>query len=163
MLSLLILTLITIHSNVIQEVNVPPVHDIVVITATHKKVRDPIYCLAQNIYFEARNQSVEGQDAVAYVVFNRVRSISYPNDICSVIYQPGQFSWTFDSRSNEPKDTKQWHSIYERARTLIKERNINAVYVDGAISYHADYINPYWSASMKLVAQIDNHLFYKNM
>ena len=34
---------------------------------------EQIYCLAQNIYFEAGNQSLEGMAAVADVTLNRVQ------------------------------------------------------------------------------------------
>ena len=44
-------------------------------------------CLALNIFFEARNQSLEGQLAVADVVFNRVRDPRYPDNVCDVVYQ----------------------------------------------------------------------------
>ena len=44
-------------------------------------------CLALNVYFEARNQPVNGQIAVSSVVLNRVKSNKYPNDICSVVKQ----------------------------------------------------------------------------
>ena len=46
-----------------------------------------VACLALNIYFEARNQSFEGQVAVAQVVFNRVADHRYPDNVCDVIYQ----------------------------------------------------------------------------
>ena len=45
------------------------------------------HCLATNIYFEARGESLEGKKAVAFVTLNRVESESFPNDICSVVYQ----------------------------------------------------------------------------
>ena len=44
-------------------------------------------CLAQAIYFEARNEPARGQQAVAQVVLNRVFSPYYPKDVCSVVYQ----------------------------------------------------------------------------
>ena len=44
-------------------------------------------CLAKNIYFEARNQSVAGQIAVAQVVINRVNDDRFPNTICKVVQQ----------------------------------------------------------------------------
>ena len=44
-------------------------------------------CLTQAVYHEARNQSDEGQRAVAQVVLNRVRHPSYPNSVCGVVYQ----------------------------------------------------------------------------
>ena len=46
-----------------------------------------IFCLAQNIYFEAGNQPIAGKIAVAQVVQNRVKNRDYPNTICGVVYQ----------------------------------------------------------------------------
>ena len=41
-----------------------------------------LQCLTQAVYYEARNQSADGQRAVAQVVLNRVRHPSYPNSVC---------------------------------------------------------------------------------
>ena len=48
--------------------------------------------LAALIYYEAGNQSYEGQVAVGAVVMNRVKSGAYPNTIAGVIYASGQFT-----------------------------------------------------------------------
>ena len=40
-----------------------------------------VKCLAKNIYFEARDQKVKGQIAVALVTINRVNSKRFPNSI----------------------------------------------------------------------------------
>ena len=60
-------------------------------------------CLTQAIYYEAGNQSEDGQRAVAQVVLNRVRHPAWPNSVCGVVYQgamrPGggcQFTFTCD-------------------------------------------------------------------
>ena len=46
-----------------------------------------------NVFHEAKNQSVEGQIAVAEVVMNRVDT-RYPNTVCEVVYQgPTRESW----------------------------------------------------------------------
>ena len=51
-------------------------------------------CLAENIYFEARAESVEGKAAVANVTRNRVESDRFPNTYCEVVYQgPVRESW----------------------------------------------------------------------
>lgn len=47
--------------------------------------------LAKLIYFEAGSQSVEGQQAVAEVVLNRVVSSQFPASVHDVIFQKGQF------------------------------------------------------------------------
>ena len=44
--------------------------------------QDEVKCLAQNIYFEARDQTTKGQIAVALVTINRVESKRFPNSIC---------------------------------------------------------------------------------
>ena len=78
------------------------------------------YCMAQNIYFEAANQSFAGKIAVGHVVINRVEDLQFPNDVCGVIYQAKtkvnwkgnvvpirnqcQFSWYCDGLSDEEKN-----------------------------------------------------------
>ena len=46
-----------------------------------------IYCMAQNIYFEAGNQPLAGKIAVSQVVLNRVEHYAYPDTVCGVVYQ----------------------------------------------------------------------------
>ena len=46
-----------------------------------------LQCLAQNVYFEARGESSDGQLAVALVTMHRVKSRRYPSTICNVVWQ----------------------------------------------------------------------------
>ena len=43
-------------------------------------------------YLEAGNQSAEGQQAVAEVIFNRVIHSGFPNNVHDVLWEKGQFS-----------------------------------------------------------------------
>lgn len=52
-----------------------------------------LHCLASAVYREANAEPEAGQLAVAQVVMNRVRSPHYPNSVCGVIAQRGQFPW----------------------------------------------------------------------
>ena len=53
-----------------------------------------IICLAQNIYFEARDQPTVGQLAVASVVLNRVHDDRWPNTVCEVVREgPTVVKW----------------------------------------------------------------------
>ena len=133
------------------------------------------YCMAQNIYFEAANQSFAGKLAVAHVVMNRVEDLQFPNEVCDVIYQAKtrvnwkgnevpirnqcQFSWYCDGKSDEPVDSKTWiKSLY------IADLALTGQYPDiteGSLWYHADFIYPYWADELQHVVTIDNHLFYK--
>jgi spore germination cell wall hydrolase CwlJ-like protein len=67
----------------------------------------PMMCLAAAIFFEARDQPIDGQRAVADVVMNRVESNRWPDGICGVVFQDYQFSFTHDGMSdNYRKYTK---------------------------------------------------------
>ena len=63
-------------------------------------------CLAENIYFEARAEGVEGKAAVANVTRNRVQSNKFPNTYCGVVYQgPVRESWK--TKQNPDLDDSQ--------------------------------------------------------
>lgn len=53
-----------------------------------------ILCLAEALYFEARSEPLDGKLLVAEVVINRVKHDDFPDTICEVVYQEGQFSWS---------------------------------------------------------------------
>ena len=48
---------------------------------------EAVMCLALNMYWEAKNQSMIGQLAVGQVVMNRVEDSRFPNTVCEVVYQ----------------------------------------------------------------------------
>ena len=52
---------------------------------------DELELLARIVYLEARGECMEGQQAVAEVVLNRVISPSWPGNVYDVIFQAGQF------------------------------------------------------------------------
>ena len=53
-----------------------------------------LWCLSQNIYFEARAESYSGKQAVANVTDNRKDSELHPNTFCGVVKEgPVRESW----------------------------------------------------------------------
>ena len=55
---------------------------------------DQIRCMAQNIYFEARAESMLGKTAVGWVTMNRVNDKRWPETVCKVVHQgPHRESW----------------------------------------------------------------------
>ena len=70
--------------------------------------QDPqAYCLAENIYFEARSDSVAGQAAVADVVINRMFDSRYPDTICGVVHDgPVRESWKTKQDPNLPDEER---------------------------------------------------------
>ena len=51
-------------------------------------------CMAQNIYFEGRAESMVGKIAIGHVVMNRIEDERFPGTICDVVHQgPVRESW----------------------------------------------------------------------
>ena len=122
-------------------------------------------CLAQNIFFEARNQSTTGQVAVAWVTINRMEADRYPDTICGVVWQHKQFSWTHDGKSDRIPNNAIAQRAWEDAQlvaevTLLDWARDRTSPVENATMYHADYVSPYWRTSYERVVTIDDHIFY---
>jgi len=126
-----------------------------------------LLCLADNIYFESRNESIKGQVAVALVTINRVKSTKYPNTICEVVWEYKQFSWTIDKLINRPikKQSKEAYRLAELIAVTFIANTYSTKYIHdftkGSNHYHANYIRPYWAKNLKYVMAIDKHMFYK--
>lgn len=127
--------------------------------------QDPeLYCLALNIYFEARGETVRGQFAVADVTLNRVEADEFPDTICGVVYQRRQFSWTHqvnNPRNPRIREREAWHDAQLYAMEIAVweiERGVT----DGATFFHATYVRPRWRLSFEKTARIGAHLFYRD-
>lgn len=121
-------------------------------------------CLARAVYFEARSESELGQMAVAQVILNRVRDPAYPKTICGVVYQGAhrpnscQFSFACDGEPDQPTTRKQWAMAQQIAQRAMDGNNVQIV--AAATHYHADYVKPKWSNSLRKIVQIGRHIFY---
>ena len=118
-------------------------------------------CLAKNIYFEAKNQSLKGQIAVALVTMNRVRSSAHPDTVCGVVYDHQQFSWYWDGKSDRPRHQPSWDEAVMIADAILDPEAMYADFTYGSDHYHADYVDPYWSEHYVRVVQIETHIFYR--
>lgn len=132
---------------------------------TLAKVEDELFCLAQNIYFEARSEPTAGRRAVAHVVMNRVASSRFPSTVCEVVRQGGesrrykcQFSWWCDGLSDDVKNAKAWKDA-ERLASFVYW-GLSQDMTEGALWYHADYVKPRWRTAFKKGPTIGRHIFY---
>jgi spore germination cell wall hydrolase CwlJ-like protein len=124
-------------------------------------------CLAEAMYYEARGEGMEGEEAVAEVVFNRVRSGAFPSSICGVVYEGAnlkhacQFSFTCNGDLMRTKNARAW----ARAKFLAAKIMMGALplsdLTDDATSYHAVDVQPGWAGQMEKTVQIGNHIFYR--
>jgi spore germination cell wall hydrolase CwlJ-like protein len=144
----------------------------------HEISEESKICLAQNIFFEARNQSRRGQIAVAWVTINRSKSPYFPDDICEVVKQAKldengipiknqcQFSWYCDGKSDKipehPIAQKAWEEALEISEYVLKNwAHGKSSPVDDATMYHADYVSPGWKKDYNKVIKIEDHIFYE--
>ena len=127
-------------------------------------------CLAKAIYWEARNQSLDGKIAVGYVVINRVNAGLWHDSVCKVVFQGCQFSWvcTANAKKN-PANNKNydeqvaWAESIALANELLSEYNEIQDVTYGAVFFHAHYVRPDWSKWKKVerTVRIDDHIFYR--
>ena len=122
-------------------------------------------CLASAIYYEAGNEALEGQKAVAQVILNRVRHPAYPKTICGVVYQGQerstgcQFSFSCDGSMARIPAAALW----QRLRNLSQSMLTGTVYapVGWATHYHTDWVVPVWSAKLDKIRAEATHLFFR--
>lgn len=122
-------------------------------------------CLTQAIYHESRGEPVRGQQAVAQVVLNRVKSGVYPASICGVIFQNKhwrnrcQFSFACDGTNKRVNDQEAWETATRIADDAIAGRYFLQEIGD-ATHYHAAYVAPRWRRSLQRMKKIGEHIFY---
>ena len=133
--------------------------------------------LAKNIYFEARNQGVAGQLAVAMVTLNRVEDKRFPDTVRGVVTQglttrswrTGEliplkhkchFSWYCDGKPDTIHDWKTYGEIKNLVLTFLNSRSIIDI-TEGSTHYHADYVMPDWAETKRNIIEIEDHIFYR--
>jgi len=136
-------------------------------------------CLADNIYWEARNQTTDGMIAVGLVTRNRVKDARFPDSYCEVVYQgptrPSwadptlqipvkhrcQFSWYCDGKSDDIPEYDE--DIYSLIRIIALKIYWHAWedFTQGATHYHAWYVQPEWADTKTITIGIGDHIFYR--
>jgi N-acetylmuramoyl-L-alanine amidase len=127
-----------------------------------------INCLADNIFFEAGNQSDDGKIAVGYVTINRLLSQQYPDNICNIVYQRNkttcQFSWVCIQKHIYNRKIKE-DDVWQRSLTIAYQVvDFYDVYNDptnGALFFHSKKVRPPWSRKFIKTAVINDHIFYR--
>jgi spore germination cell wall hydrolase CwlJ-like protein len=122
-----------------------------------------IECLVAAIFFEARDQPLEGQFAIGDVVMNRVESDRWPDNVCDVVYQRKQFSFTHDGMSDNPLkymkndlEKSAYKTAVEVAIEVDKGHRIGLT----STHYHRVGIKPYWTKHYLKDGTIGEHTFY---
>ena len=120
-------------------------------------------CLADAVYYEARGETPEGQEAIAQVVINRVRHPAFPKSVCGVVFQGRasdvcQFSFACNGAMNRPKEAAAWARAEQIAARALA--GVVMPEVGAATNFHAAGSAPGWG--LMRVAQVGLHVFYRS-
>ena len=145
---------------------------VVVIIMAGAVQADPVqkHCLAEAMYFEARNQGWKGMLAVGVVIQNRVKDPRYPSDICSVVrqgkYWKGnpvkhkcQFSYYCDGKHERPAEKQAWKEASDIAGLLVAT-DVVVAGLEAATHYHCTTVKPPWATGLKKRKKVGDHVFY---
>ena len=110
--------------------------------------------LTRLVHAEAKGESLEGKIAVVNVIFNRLESDLFPDDITSIIYQKNQFSPVKNGSIFNKPSQESIQAVNEAlaGKNLVKD----AVYF-----YAPSLLNKSWLDTRETVCVIGNHVFKK--
>ena len=114
-------------------------------------------CLADAVYFESKGEPLSGQLAVAEVIINRTTSGRFPTTICSVVRQPGQFSFVRGGRIPDAPSGQQYRTATAIAKVALAD--VWDSPAAKALYFHARRVSPGWNRAR--VATIGNHIFFR--
>lgn len=119
---------------------------------------EAIRILALTMYHEARGEEPDGMQMVGEVVLNRVESVNYPNNVCSVVYARSQFYSIahFNDPIEEPAE-------FERAMILAEDLMHSEIsYFNNGATYfltEEELERETWAHKLEIVGKIGDHIF----
>lgn len=125
--------------------------------STHDGDDAAIQCLAGAIYFESKGEPLSGQLAVADVIINRSKSGRFPEDICDVVTQRGQFGFVRGGRIPDINEDSRYY------RTAVAVAKVALAEAWDGEAERALYFNRGRAPASGLtkVASIGNHIFWR--
>ena len=144
---------------------------------------DEAYCLAKNVYYEARSEDIQGQFAVASVTLNRVNDPRFPKTVCGVVKEHFiskvthqavcAFSWFCQDKLVDKE------ILLSDRRGVIDQHRVDQFQVAAMVAilaltgntvdnthgstnfYNPSIAHPAWSRIYAKMARIGNHVFCK--
>lgn len=127
-------------------------------------VASELKCLQENIFFEARNQSVLGQLMVGIVTLERKNAARFSDSICGVVFAKKQFSWANKGRKRPNLKNKierdAWH-LAENIAYNLYQADLD-IPVFNTTYYHTTAVNPKWNRKLQVAWILEDHIFYKD-
>ena len=130
-----------------------------------------VKCVAEAMYFEARDQGWKGMLAVGVVIKNRMMNPRWPSTACQVVRQGRtwngnpvrhkcQFSYYCDGKHERPAEPGPWTTALDLAQQILVA-DLTIVGLEDATHYHTTSVRPRWSRTMDPCGKIGQHVFYE--
>lgn len=125
-----------------------------------KVPQSEIKCFTDNLYYEARGESMIGIVLVGETVINRMEDERWPNTACKVINQKGQFSWAGQYKY-EVEDLITY-DILERLSYIMLSQRLLEEPQEVNHYLRCDWRSKVnWWKSMEFYGSVGHHCFYK--
>jgi len=114
-------------------------------------------CLSDNAFFEARGTSKLDMQGVTEVAINRSNSGKYPRNICEVVYQTKQFSWTNKGYTKAQDKLRKAlrkppEALEYKQATLVAYEALSStekrLLPSEVLWYHSHKVNPVWNRAL---------------
>lgn len=130
---------------------------------TTAELQNEIHCATQITYHEARGEEpYRGRTLPTVITANRVLHDEFPDTICEVMLQPGQYEFVSNGLHNTaPTNFEAWEASQEIVDDVLNRPiEDNAVGLDGALFFQ--HVNvPNWNpARLKRAGTIGNHKYF---
>lgn len=139
------------------------------------------HCLALALYGEARGETAESMEAVAWVIINRTNSIKFPNTVCGVVLQRSQFeslgpntflrflaiesqngTMAFPEMNNAWLANKLQHIAERVFYGLEQDPTVGATHFwSPTVQFALGRTAPKWSEHLAYKRDVGNHKFYR--
>lgn len=127
--------------------------------------KSEIVCLATNMYHEARGEGRQGMVAVGLVTLNRKNLTSFPDTVCGVVYQSGQFAWIYEGHTRI-SERAAYEAALAAAEFVYRKQNIMHDYTLGAQYFLSPMPNglpkPSWARRFEVTLKHGRHTFYRD-
>lgn len=122
-------------------------------------------CLTANVWNESRGETEKGMLFVAKTTLNRAHSERFPHDICKVVFQKSQFSWTNNKKNIKIKpknviEEKTFKKIVLLSSVAVLLDKVGYDFTGNSKYYHTLKVKPVWRKKLKKTYVVGNHVFY---
>ena len=132
--------------------------DLVAEHSTDAASDEEAQCLASTVYYESKGEPLAGQLAVAQTILNRTRSGRFPESVCGVVKQHGQFTFLHGGQiPTPPHGSNAWQTAV--AIATIAEHGLWKQTAPDALYFHAARVSPGWGKTR--IAALGHHIFFR--